>query len=190
MKDQSKKRKKTWAQFGRALLLWVALLLLAAWNFGFLDSNETVISTSAEEIGYYQGTPVFWSNKHAITGANFRTEEYAKSGQYSVKLTPKNPYGLGYDIPMLRGNESIVVSVWRFAPDKQQANGKLVSQVFDSFWNGCEEVVETVDGWQKIQCTIDPPFSSKGKPLKIYCWNAGQSPVYFDDLNIKILRNN
>lgn len=186
MEEQSKLFKRKWAEFGRAILFWIVILAGTAYLFGFFQASKVVVKTDMEETIFAKGLPVFRTDHYDISGGQYLTDEEAFSGKSSVLLTPENAFGPGFTIERLKGNEWIEVQIWRKAKKGKSSDGQIVAQVLGGLWKACSEVVEEKDGWEKISCTVDPPFSNKGKALKIYCWNSGNSAIYFDDLEVKI----
>jgi hypothetical protein len=179
---------QTLRQFGQSMLFWIALVIFLAYLLGIFSPSKTTIFCDAETVGQFQKQTVFLDRKHVITGGHLQSRAYALSGQHSIRLSPEDEFGFKYVVPKLKGNERIQVSVWRYAHEKKATPGVIIGNVKGIFWKDCEKVVETQNGWEKIECTLDPTFSCRGKDLEIYCWNRGDYPIYFDDMQVKIER--
>ena len=186
--DQQKAFQRTLRQFARTLLFWLVLIVFMAWTLGLFSPSKRVVGCDAEKTSQHLRKKVFRSGKTIITGGHLQSNEYAFQGQHSVKLTRDQPFGLQFVIPALKGNERITISVWRFAPDQEASPGVIVGNVKGQYWDDCSKIVEQKDGWERLECTLDPPFSCRGKDLDIYCWNRGPYPVYFDEMRVIIDR--
>lgn len=160
--------------------------LLAFLFFGFHQQGSQRFQCDAEEVRKYQSLQAFFCKGHYFPGGAMQTDRFAHSGIYSMELNKENPYGFQYEIPYLKGNESITVSVWRFSNGKDSGNGIIVAAT-EGMWKAGEEVVEKSDGgWEKIQLNFSPPKKSTNHTLKIYCWNKSYEPIYFDDFEVEI----
>ena len=180
--------KKTRGQFIQVLFFWLLLLAALAWMAGLFIPKKVVVQSGAEEIGYQQQEKVFWSDNIALSNGKAQTDERAFEGTHSIKLMPENAFGFGFRVHRLKGNERITLSVWRLAEEGNKDDGVIAAEITGKFWEGCKEAVEWKDGWERLKCTIDPPFSGLHHDMKIYCWNSGKKPIYFDNLEVIIER--
>ena len=184
MNLESKPFQQTLTQFGKTMFYWLVALGVLAYFAGLFHSNSQTIQSDAEQIGQHQTVAGFWSGKTFISGGHRISQDYAFSGSNSVKLTKEKAFGFGFDIPSLKGTEAITISVWRYAGSQSPEPGVIVGNIKGKYWEDCTTVVEHKEGWERLECTLDPPFSCKGKDLSIYCWNRGNYPIYFDDLKV------
>ena len=120
-------------------------------------------------------------------GGNFQSQDFFLDGKNSLKLNSDNPFGFGFNYEFLKGNEEILIWVWRYAEGDWNVNGRVVATIGKNFWRAAEEVVETKDnGWEKIQYRFKIPNFVQNEILNVYCWNPDQRPIYFDDFHIVI----
>jgi hypothetical protein len=112
---------------------------------------------------------------------NAQNNENSFSGDYSLKLTPENPFGFTTEF-RAGADEYIKVTVWRKSSNN---NGLVVIDCGEGYYNAGKFVVEKSDnGWEKIFLDVyTPPHFLLGK-VKVYVWNNSQEPVYFDDIEI------
>ena len=166
-------------------------VVLCAFGYFFLGLHEKKVERfkcDAEIVKQYLGEPSFFKKGAYFSGGKLQTDRFAHSGKHSAVLDKENPYGFSYSWPYIRGNEKVRVSVWRYSNGKDSRNGILVASA-KGMWKPGEEVVEkSDDGWEKIQFNFSPPPETKNQTLSIYCWNKGHDPIYFDDLEIEIVK--
>lgn len=177
---------KTLKEFIRVLLFLGFVLGSGYLLLGLQDRQVLRLKCNAETLGKHLGLSAFIQNGNAFSSGKMQSDEFAFSGKYSMRLDNADPFGFQYDLPYLKGNEKITASVWRFADGKNATTGILVASS-KGFWKAGEEVIEkSENGWEKISFSFVLPPESKNYPLKIYCWNNGNAPVWFDDLEIEI----
>ncbi|MEN0005538.1 MAG: hypothetical protein AAF798_15415, partial [Bacteroidota bacterium] len=146
-----------WRKLLRALLFWALLVGASSWYFGLLGPARTSVATDAETIGTHQRQATFWSADTPISGAQWQSDALARSGAWSMAL-PKQAFGFEFEIPNLRGDEQLELSVWRKALEGTSSEGMLVAEIQGKFWEGCKTVAEKDEqGWERIACTITPP---------------------------------
>ncbi|WP_297088490.1 CotH kinase family protein [uncultured Draconibacterium sp.] len=122
-------------------------------------------------------------SKQGFGNIDRRTNETAQSGEYSIKLIPKSPYGFTTDVKGIGPDEYLRVTAWR---KNQNNSGVIVIDGGDGFYNAGKFVVEKkADGWEKIFLEVfTPPTFTKGQ-VKVFVWNNSPDSVYFDDLQIE-----
>jgi len=153
---------------------------------GFQERKVQRLECNAEEVRKNKNLKAYYQKGNYFAGGSMQTDKFAYAGTYSMELTKEDAFGFQYEIPYLKGNENITASVWRFSNGKDSRKGILVASA-EGMWKAGEEVVEkSENGWEKIQFNFSPPPKTKNKTLKIYCWNNGYEPIYFDDLLIEI----
>ncbi len=179
---------KTLREFSYVFLFTLILLGLAYVVFGIPTRKTETFRCGAEYKRMYQGLQSYYNKGTYFSGGSAQSDKFAFSGTHSIKLTKENPFGFGFNLPYLKGNENITISVWRFSDGKDSRKGIVVASS-DGMWKAVEDVVEKSEhGWEKVQLNFIPPAASKNRTLKIYCWNNGHEPIYFDELEIEIKR--
>ena len=76
------------------------------------------------------------------------------------------------------------VSIWRYGAGE---NAYLVVSAKNAkvFYNTSKVAVETdAEGWSKISINFRVPDGFAQGKLKVYLWNTGNSPAWFDDFEI------
>ncbi len=123
-----------------------------------------------------------------ISGANNKTSKYSRSGKYSVELfSKKKQYALHYTYSPIELGDEIIVSIWRL---KNKSNfGILYISTGKSGKHYIRESVKTEGDWELLEKRIKIHRELSDNQLDIYVWNPKSQKVYFDDLNIKIIRN-
>ena len=121
------------------------------------------------------------TGKFKLSNANGRTSEEKRSGEYSLKLTKEDPYGMTIYFKDLKPDEYFHVSVWH----KGKGHIGLSDDIHDSFYKDVHEPVETDSlGWKKLEIEYYIPSNYRGDYLKVILCNFGDEPVFFDDLKI------
>lgn len=177
---------QTLKEFAYVLLFLVLVCVLGFMLLGFHTQKTQGLNCNAEEVRFFKKQQAFYQKGTYFSGGTMQSDDFAYAGKYSMKLTKEDAYGFQYEIPYLKGNEHITIAVWRFSNGKDSRNGIIVAAA-DGMWKAGEEVVEKSEhGWEKIQLHFSPPPASKNRTLRIYCWNQGYEPIYFDELSIDI----
>jgi hypothetical protein len=109
------------------------------------------------------------------------TEEKAFSGKHSVMLKQENPYGSSYTFNDIDKISYFQISTWSFGADKKS---HIVATSGNEFYMVSNETVADSLGWRKLSLSFWLPENLNTETFKIYLWNSGQKPVYFDDLQI------
>ena len=157
------------------------------WMLGIIGNTNHHFACDAENIIKKNRQNYFIKDGNYFSGGDCQSQEYYLDGKSSLKLNANNPYGFGYDYEFLKGNEEVLIWVWRYAEGDWKANGRVVATIGKNFWRAAEEIVETDEyGWEKIQFRFKIPNFVENEILNIYCWNPDQRPIYFDDFHIVI----
>ena len=123
-----------------------------------------------------------------ISGANHRTKEFSRTGEYSVATGLKTRFSFGVALPNIGPDYYFVVSIWR----KSKAPiAKLVVSTSKTkqFYRMTSEAVETDSaGWEKLMLEFYLPPNVERQEIKINVWNNGEEDAYFDDLEIYVSR--
>ena len=126
------------------------------------------------------------SGKFIFEKAYLRSSEKAYDGQYSVKLNADNPYALDIKLKVKK-NDYIKTFLWRNSPDNK---GSIV--LTDGIPNGIYRAGSTAfriqDGWQRINLNFRIPVNFQGEEIHLYLWYNGKDSCYFDDFEIRVLR--
>lgn len=108
-----------------------------------------------------------------------QSSDYARNGKYSCKVQKDLPYGCTIKVSDLQFGESLVTSVWR----KVGNGGNLIASAPD-FYSNNSEIVETIEGWEKLGIEIFISKELENKDLDFYMFNPNEEPAYFDDFEI------
>jgi len=125
-----------------------------------------------------------WSNMIMFRNNNTRSDEKAHSGQYSVILTEEKPFGMTYELKKVKKGERYHASIWRYSTDD---NGILVAADKTSkrmYISGKRIFKREESGWELLAIDFEIPKKMHKKSIKIFAWNQGGQPVFFDDLKI------
>lgn len=109
------------------------------------------------------------------------SDEKSFSGKNSVKLMPENPYSNSYTFNDIDRINYFRISAWSYCTDKKS---HIVATAGNEFYMVSNEEATDSLGWRKISLSFWLPQKLNAETFKIYLWNSGQEPVYFDDLQI------
>ena len=108
----------------------------------------------------------------------------ARSGKNAFSLPFKDSYAMDYEILNPAPGRKYQISIWRYGVGESaylvvsSANADLLYETS----KGAEEKDEK--GWSKISVTFRVPAGYSENKLKVYLWNTGESPAWFDDFEI------
>lgn len=149
------------------------------------NNSKPAISTDTlfcdyETIDFVSYEALFNNNTKAESTV-LLTEERAFSGKHSVMLKQENPYSSSYTFDDIDKISYLQISAWSFGTDKKS---HIVATSGNEFYMVSNEAVADSMGWQKLSLSFWLPQNLNTETFKIYLWNSGQEPVYFDDLQI------
>jgi hypothetical protein len=114
-----------------------------------------------------------------------QSQEKARSGNYSSKLSQNVPYGFTAYISEVKKGEHYKISVWRYI---NYSGATLVATVSDTkqLYYSQDEAIEKLGEWEKLQIDLLVPENIDNQDVKVYCWNSNINvPAYFDDFSIE-----
>ena len=112
------------------------------------------------------------------------TKEKPRTGSYSFALPSLDTYAMEYELRNVKPGQIYIISIWRYG-GSDQASVVVSSKQADQFYAKSKGVTETdKNGWGKLFLTIKVPEKFNEDKLKVYLWNHGNSPAWFDDLEI------
>jgi hypothetical protein len=115
-----------------------------------------------------------------------QSNEYSRSKNSSLCLTPSDPYSHGLFLPDIKNIDQVEISVWFKGPDN---SAFIVIDNKENLYLKSDKITVTNDKqWKRTSLTCSFKQHQKLSSTIIYLWNAGSTPVYFDDLQI-IKRN-
>ena len=114
-----------------------------------------------------------------------RSNEFARSGKYSSKLSESSPYGMTVKLNNLKFGESLAISVWRKAGDQSKGGIVVSSNSKNPYYNSEYKIPKTdSDGWEKLTMKIFISDELANQELTVYVHNPNPKPEYFDDFEI------
>lgn len=146
-----------------------------------VDSSMN-ISCGAEEIFKYD---YFVTSQPEIMleGAATRSKENARTGEYGFRLTAANAYSAGYHFYNIQKGDSIYAEAWRYGTDA----GIMLSA--DSIAASSGTSAADTTGWHKVTLSYKFSAGRQGRPVTVYLLSQNDSTVYFDDLEIRYIKN-
>ncbi|MES2628250.1 MAG: hypothetical protein V4616_04705 [Bacteroidota bacterium] len=114
--------------------------------------------------------------------AEFASTDKAFSGSTSIKVGEEHPFGMECR-PAAKAMDQLLIKVKRFG-DKQAT---IVITDDGSFYRNITEGTKVGD-WDELVLETVLPVNMNPSNLKIYVWNPGKTPAYFDDLSVVVSR--
>ncbi|MDD5693731.1 MAG: right-handed parallel beta-helix repeat-containing protein [Bacteroidales bacterium] len=164
-----------------AVLLMIFLLTTCVEEKKVIPERD--VATDLESItpdgGFFYGS----DTSYHFGSAYLRTDQDSHSGNYAIRLTPQEQYGLKCTLPLVVADEYFDLRVWKKG---NKDAGVLVADILDNdFYQASRSVVEVdSNGWELIQLEFFIPPTIKEAEMIIYVWNPDTATVYFDDLHI------
>ena len=127
----------------------------------------------------------FLSNQTDIQFSNTdrRVSNKARSGNHSILLEAKNPYGFTFVMENLQPCEKILVSCW-----KRSSNNSIkaiITMENGSYLQNPNFIVEREeDGWVRQVQEFAIPKDAKTDKASFFLFNPSPEKIYFDDLMI------
>lgn len=157
------------------------LLLLVASLFTACSTTETGKRFSNLECS--EGND-FIGNDCVFSGAEARTNEYARSGKYSVVVNRAAPQCLNLELNNLEAGNLIAVKVWRKAGAK--SGGLLLSCPEAEVRLVATKPMIEKDGWEML--LLDYELEKDVSQLTVFVENESEESVYFDDINVEVFK--
>jgi hypothetical protein len=126
----------------------------------------------------------FKSGPYLFFGGSLQTRERSFSGESAIKLDKEHAFGMDIALPAVMEGDRFRISVWRFG---EQFTGHLVATTTrpELYYKSANDYIQMdPGGWKQIVLYVTIPPGFGNEPLKVYLWNSGSDPVYFDDLEI------
>ncbi len=127
------------------------------------------------------------SNEQLFAQNGFsRSNEKARSGNYSSKLSPASPFGTIIKLEGYSSGDIIEFEAWRLGP-----SGLLVVSSDDAIklYSTTVEVEKESDGWQKMKLTVTIPLGIENDVVSCYVGSLHPTDTcYFDDIKITVNR--
>jgi hypothetical protein len=116
-----------------------------------------------------------------LENAHTQSNEMARSGTYSAKLTPVNQFAFTYRLYDCGLGDIINIDVWRHG-----TNGVIIiSGDNNNIYTGRSDPVEKDSlGWEHLQLNYTLPKNMKGRELGMCLFYDGKDSSYFDDISI------
>ncbi|SHF73852.1 hypothetical protein SAMN05444274_10872 [Mariniphaga anaerophila] len=142
---------------------------IASCGFETVDKNQTFSGLNNELFG----------------SALSRTNEVAKSGQYSIKMDSNTEFAMEYLMDSLKRDELYEVKIWRKS-DNNSARLVIGSTAPNVFYKSQNDyITSSGDGWDLLRINFQVTSEMEKTSLKVYLWNKDKKQAYFDDLSIE-----
>ena len=149
--------------------------------------GELSVVECGAESRFLDGTKWVFTND---MGQSFRyghtqSEEFARSGRYSSKISGENLYGMYYRMEEVRPGDHYYATVWR----KRTGDfpGALVVNIQgeEDFYLE-DNITSEVDdeGWERLELVFTVPAKAKNAFAAVYVYGSGLGAVYFDDFRL------
>jgi hypothetical protein len=109
----------------------------------------------------------------------------ARSGKYAFKLPNLDSYAMEYELLDVKPGQMYEINIWKYGGGQEvflvaSSGGK------NPYYQQSKGCIETDKmGWKKVTLDFKIPEGFTGNKLTIYLWNHDNSPVWFDDFQIK-----
>jgi len=125
---------------------------------------------------------VLFDNKEKADTIKYLSNDIAFTGEYSLKLSPENPYSTAIKINDLKKVSYLEISVWYYSNQSQSNIVASNGRNFNFFSR--EGDLSDPLGWKRIVLGFWISKNIEDTGILISLWNSGDQPSYFDDLQI------
>ena len=144
-----------------------------------------VIETSMEELSV-DGEKIKSNNEeYAFSGAKLRSQQFARSGNSSLLLTPSNPFGLNISFPVSMGRR-FKLEFWQRSSYQMQALAVASANQSNLFYKTSVQASNKKDGWTKSELNVSLPESYPEPEIRFYLYNPSTDSVWTDDFRIMV----
>ncbi|MCB0685627.1 MAG: DUF2142 domain-containing protein, partial [Saprospiraceae bacterium] len=120
-----------------------------------------------------------------LDNADQRSNDFAHSGQFALKLNAEHPYGFTFRTTGGHYGDMIEVEVWRLG---NTGSIVIVGDGGKAFYAGTNESRFEKDGdWNKLTYRYTLEEELPDKEIAVYIFNKSETS-YFDDITIRIMR--
>lgn len=168
------------------------------------QTNESIYEVNYDSIAFINGKLISCNAEVTDSSGNYfiennstkfgngitRSQEKARTGKYSSKLTKDEPYGMTCYLSEVQKGEHYVINVWKYNNQNTKA-GLIINsnESKDSYLNNSTSNI-VVNNWQKLTIDLLVTDVLINKNIIIYCYNGDPLlPAYFDDLTIEKIVN-
>jgi hypothetical protein len=136
------------------------------------------------EDGVENWKPLF-SEKEINDTKHLLSDEKARSGQKSVKLTQKSKYAPKIKLSGIKPKDHVEISIWYYSLNKNTI--QLVAEGIDSYkhHNSTPDSLDNQD-WKRLVLSFWVPENESVSEASTFFWNSGSEPVYIDDIQVTI----
>jgi uncharacterized membrane protein len=143
--------------------------------------RENVVECSYESSDKEKGFALFSNQEKADPWADVSTSR-SRSGSHSLLVSPERRFNTAFCPKDINKMKYLSVSVWSLCTAEQ---AHVVASIGKNFYlesHAAEEVDPA--GWKRLSLNFWIPRHLNRKRLRIYLWNSGTQPAYFDDLQL------
>ncbi len=150
-----------------------------------LSYADFPVSTNLEEVGSDPLNFTSTDSRVEFNGANLRSDEQARSGNYSMKLGTEHIYGLTTKFWGIAPGDSIIISAWRY-PAGTTAGIVINSDYQRAYYlDDAQGVAIDENGWEKVTLSLAiPPYTGTDR-MSIFIWNRDGQEVWWDDMVVE-----
>ena len=151
-----------------------------------IGANKLVLSSDTlfcnfETIDHI-GNQVLFSNNKVAESASRLTAEKSFSKNHSIKLSAEDPYSSLFVFDDIERIRYLHISIWSLGEENKS---HIVAEGRNNFYlSGSKVESDDETGWVKLALSFWIPQDLSDDDLRIYFYNSGNQPVYFDDLKI------
>ncbi len=132
-----------------------------------------------------ENTNTLLSDKEINEMKHLLSDEKARSGQTSIKLTPESKYAPKIKLPGIKPKDHVEISIWYYSTEKNTIH--LVAEGIDNYkHHNSEPDSVDIEGWKHLVLSFWVPENESELDGSTFFWNSGSEPAYIDDLQITI----
>ncbi len=160
----------------------VVFLIFAFWKWS--SSNDTSrYETDCETLVEKDGKSWFAGKGGEFLNGETQSGDIAHSGKFSSRVGGEEIYGVGIEIPDVKGGQTVIASIWVHSTEGE---GDFI---LDGNW-GVYMLAKPGEGnretgWEKVTISVNVPTYADTAIVKFYAY-CKHGYAYFDDLSIMV----
>ena len=122
----------------------------------------------------------------SLGGAENRSNKAARSGKYSVMLTPNKAFAFNFDFEGLDKRDMIEVEAWQMGEGAQLVVSGNGGKCGEFYFPNKKNFYKDNLGWFKMHMVFGMWYDCGNSKCSFYIYNSGSQNVYIDDVRFSL----
>ena len=149
------------------------------------NNPKLVIETSMEQLTFDGEKIKSNIEEYPLVGGKLRSNQFARSGNSSLLLTPSNPFGLNISFPVSLGKR-FKLEFWQRSSEQMQALAVASANQSSLFYKTSVQGSNKKDEWIRCELNVSLPDSYPEPEIRFYLYNPTSDSVWVDDFRLMV----